>query len=29
MIESMGAKVETTFTNPNAPAPKKGTQKKK
>ena len=24
MIESMGAKVETTFRNPNAPAPKKG-----
>jgi tetratricopeptide (TPR) repeat protein len=29
MIESLGAKVETTFTNPNAPAPKKGTTKKK
>lgn len=29
MIESMGSKVETTFRNPNAPAPKKGTQKKK
>ena len=29
MIESMGSKVETTFTNPSAPAPKKGTQKKK